>query len=87
MILLFSESLFNPLVECDISTNFLLMLRFGKCQVIARGVSMLVWEDNHQIGAREEAGNLFWQSLQSRLVGYGSLSGCYHYEEMVLAHV
>jgi len=56
---LFSESLFYPLVECDISTNFLLMLRFGKCQVIARGVSMLVWEDNHQIGSQEEAGDFF----------------------------
>ena len=48
---------------------------------------MLVWEDNHQIGAREETGELFRQSFQSRLVGYGTLSGSHHHKEMVLAHV
>ena len=48
---------------------------------------MLVREDNHQIGAREEAGKLFRQSFQCRLVGNGSLAGCHHHKEMVLAHV
>lgn len=33
---LFSEFLFEPLVECHVGTDFLLVLRLGKCQYIAR---------------------------------------------------
>ena len=33
---LFSEFLFEPLVECHVGTDFLLVLRLGKCQNIAR---------------------------------------------------
>jgi len=33
---LFSEFLFEPLVECYVGTDFLLVLRLGKCQYIAR---------------------------------------------------
>ena len=33
---LFSEFLFEPLVECHVGTDFLLMLRLGKCQYVAR---------------------------------------------------
>ena len=33
---LFSELLFEPLVECHVGTDFLLVLRLGKCQYVAR---------------------------------------------------
>ena len=33
---LFSEFLLEPLVECHVGTDFLLVLRLGKCQYIAR---------------------------------------------------
>ena len=33
---LFSEFLFEPLVECHVGTDFLLVLRLGKCQYVAR---------------------------------------------------
>ena len=33
---LFSEFLCEPLVECHVGTDFLLVLRLGKCQYIAR---------------------------------------------------
>ena len=33
---LFSEFLFEPLVECHVGPDFLLVLRLGKCQYIAR---------------------------------------------------
>ena len=33
---LFSEFLFKPLVECHVGTDFLLVLRLGKCQYVAR---------------------------------------------------
>ena len=33
---LFSEFLLEPLVECHVGTDFLLVLRLGKCQNIAR---------------------------------------------------
>ena len=33
---LFSEFLFEPLVECHVGTDFFLVLRLGKCQYIAR---------------------------------------------------
>ena len=33
---LFSEFLFEPLVESHIGTDFLLVLRLGKCQYVAR---------------------------------------------------
>ncbi len=33
---LFSEFLFEPLVECHVGTDFLLMLRLGECQYVAR---------------------------------------------------
>ena len=33
---LFSEFLLKPLVECHVGTDFLLVLRLGKCQYVAR---------------------------------------------------
>ena len=33
---LFSEFLLEPLVECHVGTDFLLVLRLGKCQYVAR---------------------------------------------------
>ena len=33
---LFSELLLEPLVECHVGTDFLLVLRLGKCQYVAR---------------------------------------------------
>ena len=33
---LFSEFLCEPLVECHVGTDFLLVLRLGKCQYVAR---------------------------------------------------
>ena len=33
---LFSEFLLEPFVECHVGTDFLLVLRLGKCQYIAR---------------------------------------------------
>ena len=33
---LFSEFLLEPLVECHVGTDFLLVLRLGKCQNVAR---------------------------------------------------
>ena len=33
---LFSELLLKPLVECHVGTDFLLVLRLGKCQYVAR---------------------------------------------------
>ena len=33
---LLSEFLFEPLVECHVGTDFLLVLRLGKCQYVAR---------------------------------------------------
>ena len=49
---------FQPAAHHLVGTLFLLMLRLGKGEMLARGITMLVGEDVHQIGAGEETGQL-----------------------------
>ena len=59
---------FQPAAHHLVGTLFLLMLRLGKGEMLARGITMLVGEDDHQIGAGEETGQLFGQTLKGSLV-------------------
>ena len=74
---------FQPAAHHLVGTLFLLMLRLGKGEMHARGITMLVGEDDHQIGAGEETGQLFGQTLKGSLVRDGSLAGCYHHKHVV----
>ena len=64
----------HPSTECLVSTDFLLVLRLGEGQCVAGGIAILVREDNHQVGAREELGDFLRQSFQSCLVRHRSLT-------------
>ena len=74
---------FQPAAHHLVGTLFLLMLRLGKGEMLARGIIMLIGEDDHQISAGEETGQLFGQTLKGSLVRDGSLAGCYHHKHVV----
>ena len=59
------------------------MLRLSEGKLVAVGITMLVGEDNHQVGTLEVFRYFLRQTLQCCLVRYGSVTGGNYHEQVV----
>ena len=76
-----------PLQYSIIDTVLLVVLSLGEAHALILGVTMLVGEYYHEILAREVLLQFVRQSLQRRLIRYGTLTGCHYHKQMVVVYL
>jgi len=64
-----------------------MVLSLGEAHLFVLLLTELVWEDDHQVFAREVFLQFVRQPLQCVLIGDGAFSGGDNYEKMVFCHV
>ena len=63
------------------------MLGLCEAHAVILGITMLVWEDNHEVLARVVFLQFIRQTVDGILVGDSSLTGTDHHKEMVVGNL